>query len=512
MSEPSTVHEALRASAKVRPDGLAYGVAGASITFAELEARVARVASGLARHGVGAGDRVAIGTGTRLETLLLVHASHWIGAIPTVVDATLDARRIARRVAAAECRVLIMDRAPAGLDGIAAVVEPGELEASASGGSAPSPPSPDQPAFLQFTSGTTGKPWAAIISHRAAMAYLTGRAESLQIRPDDVLVTWVPLHHDLGLVMFGLGAVVFRVPVHLLPPELRRLREWLLEIGRVGATITASPDFGYRTAARLVDPTGVDLSSLRFAVNGGEPPRLSTIEAFEARFSVPGVIRPGYGLAEATLGATSYLPNEPIRVDAAGRVSSGRALNAMRILVVDDAGQPLPAGEIGSIRLSGPQLFRGYYRDSLATREVLVDGWLRTGDVGYLDPDGHLFVLARERAMIKRAGASIAPVELEEAVDQLEAVRRSAAFGVSDGEKQLIVVAEVAVSAQTDGLERAIAERVLRVVGGPPDEILIVAPHSIPLSRSGKTRYEELRRLWADRTLGGSTQAASLET
>ena len=512
MNEPRTVHDALRASARGRPDGLAYRVGEATVTFAELEARAARVASGLARHGVRAGDRVAIGTGTRLETLLLVHASHWIGAIPTVIDATLDARRIGRRVAAAECRVLVMNAAPSGLDGITATLEPGEVEASASEQCAPSPPSPDQPAFLQFTSGTTGEPRAAIISHRATMAYLTGRAVSLQIRPDDVLLTWVPLHHDLGLVMFGLGAVVFRVPVHLLPPELRRLREWLLEIGRVGATITASPDFGYRIAARLVDPAGVDLSSLRFAVNGGEPPRLSTIRAFEGRFGVPGVIRPGYGLAESTLGATSCTPDEPLRVDAAGRVSSGRALNAMRVVVVDDAGQPLPRGEIGRIRLSGPQLFSGYYGDPQATREVLGDGWLRTGDVGYLDTDGHLFVLARERAMIKRAGASIAPVELEEAVDQLEPVRRSAAFGLGDGEKELIVVAEVALSSRTDGLERAIAECILGVVGGPPDEILIVAPSSIPLSRSGKTRYDELRRLWADGTLRESNDAASLET
>ncbi len=176
------------------------------------------------------------------------------------------------------------------------------------------------------------------------------------------------------------------------------------------ATITGSPDFGYRIAARTIDPEGIDLRALRFATNGGEPARLGTIERFEQRFGLSRVVRPDYGLAEATLGFTSLAAGEPLRTDSAGNMSCGRPFDGLEIKIIDADGQTLSAGQPGDILVRGIPVFAGYFNDPISTQSVLRDGWLYTGDIGSLDEDGHLYVLGRKRALIKRAGVLIPPV------------------------------------------------------------------------------------------------------
>jgi acyl-CoA synthetase (AMP-forming)/AMP-acid ligase II len=337
------------------------------------------------------------------------------------------------------------------------------------------------------------------------MASLWASQRLLEAGPADILVGWVPLHHDLGLVRFVFGTIYYGAVAYLLPPSLASLGEWLATMTRVRATLTGAPDFGYRVAARTLSPAGIDLHSLRFATNGGEPVRLSTIADFEQRFGCPGAVRPGYGLAEATLGVSALRRGEPLGADAAGTASTGRALEGIEIRVLGPEGAPSRPGEAGNIEVRGEAVFRGYFGDEEATRQVLGEGgWLRTGDIGALDAGGHLYVHGRTRTMIKRAGALVAPFEAEQAADRVQGVRFCAALGIARdeilGTEDVVIVAEVRPEdIRSDEARRIVAARIVRAVtqaiGFAPGEVVIVAPHTIPLTANGKIRHRELKDL-----------------
>jgi acyl-CoA synthetase (AMP-forming)/AMP-acid ligase II len=390
-----------------------------------------------------------------------------------VVNPDLPAVAVERRVAQVGARLVVdAERAPALRD---------PRRAAPAGR-----PRPEDIAFLQLTSGTTGESRAAAVSHEALVVYLRAHTPL----PGDVLVSWMPLHHDFGLVRFMFQASYFGLPCHLLPPALTSLGRWLRTITEVRGTMTGAPDFAYRLAARSVSPDGIDLGSLRIANNGGEPVRASTIALFEERFRCPGAMSPGYGLAEATLGVSSVSAGEPVVVDARGAVSVGRP----RELTVRIArgGVALPAGEIGDIELAGRHLFSGYWRagGGLDRSPFTDDGWLRTGDTGYLDQAGRLYVLGRTRAMVKQAAALIAPREVEEVVDRVPGVRLSAAIGMPGGPsggEELVVVIE----GQPDEAEVVAAVRA--ALGVAPGRVLRVPPRTIPLTHNGKIRHAALR-------------------
>jgi fatty-acyl-CoA synthase len=280
------------------------------------------------------------------------------------------------------------------------------------------------------------------------------------------------------------------------------LPSWLQTISRVGGTITAAPDFVYRLSGRLVDPRTVDLHTLRVATNGGEAVRLSSINTFEERFAVPGVVRPGFGLAEATLGVASTLEGEPIMVDDTGAVCCGAPLRNVRLRIADAEGRDQPAGVRGRILVAGEAVSAGYLNDPESTAAILQDGWLDTGDVGATDAAGRLYVHGRTRAMIKRAGAAIAPREIEELVDELAGVRRSAAVGLDTGPEALteMVCVVVEIERRVDpageaALSGDISSTIRRALGFAPNAIRFVKPGWIPRTATGKTQYSELKSL-----------------
>ena len=349
-------------------------------------------------------------------------------------------------------------------------------------------PEEDDVAFLQPTSGTSGEPRAAVILHRNAIASLRVSRDWLGLGARDVFAGWVPPWHDLGLVRFVLGPVYLGAPCHLVPPAIRTLPLWLRTASEVRATVLGAPDFAWRLAARLVDPDGLDLSSLRYATNGGEPVRQSTIESFERRFGVPGVIRPGYGLAEATLGVTGLLPGEPLRVDDRGNVSCGRPLAEVEVRT---------DGDPGEILVRGPAVFAGYFEAEEATREILRDGWLHTGDIGRLDADGHLYILGRKRALLKRGGAPLAPRELEEAAEGVPGVKVAAAVGLPPAShtatEEIVLAVEADPAAEPSQLAWAVSGAVEEALGFAPDGVLVLAPRTIPRTPNGKVRHAVLR-------------------
>jgi acyl-CoA synthetase (AMP-forming)/AMP-acid ligase II len=483
--------EVLARRARDQPDALAYATDADRATYGGLAEDVGRLAAGLRDSGLASGHRVALLLPTGLDFVRTFLAVQSAGAVPVAVDGEGTPPSRALRLAAVRPHLVVFDAAvlspPAGPEAGAPWIELGSLRRGGSPEtSLGDPEAGPRLSHLQLTSGSTGRPRAAMITHANVMAYLSASLTQLGVLARDVLVGWVPLHHPMGLVRFVLGPLYYGCPAHLVPPSVLTLERWLRAIARERGTLTAGPDFAWRAATRLVDPSGLDLRCLRVATSGGEPVRLSTLRAFEERFALPGVLRPGYGLAEATLAVTGLRPGEPLRVDASGLVSCGTPLPDLELRISD-----------GEILVRGRTVFAGYLDDPAGTRAVLDGGWLRTGDMGYVDGQGHLFVKSRLRALIKRGGATIAPHEVEEPVDVLPGVRRSAALGVPGpgGGETLVLVVEADPKAPED--PRSLAQAALRAVaaatGLAPDEVLVLSPDTLPLAPSGKVMYGELR-------------------
>jgi len=500
--ETGTTIGALEVQASRNADALAFSVDETGVTWRELSEETKRLAAGLDRMGLVAGGRVALVLRTGIDLIALLLAAHRLRAAPVVLNPGLPWATIARRVGRIRCtHVVISDETDVG--GMEAkVVTPAEVRTVAGSDRHAGVPDAEDCAFLQTTSGTTGDPKVVVIPQRVLAAYM--RCVAGGFADDEVTVGWVPLYHDMGLVHGVLAPVFCGRPSYLLQPSLRNLRAWLETIDEVGGTYTFAPDFAYRIAARLVDPDGLRLDSLRIAVSGGEPVKLETIRQFEARFGLEGIVRPGYGLAESTLSVARVHPGEPLAtID--GQVTCGRPREDVRIRIVDPEGNDVGPREKGEIFLKSLYLFAGYLDDEEATREVLRDGWLRTGDLGALDEEGRLYVYGRLRAMIKRAGSTIAPREIEEAVDGIPAVRGSAAVGVprDEGSERIVVVAEVAGNeGDREEIRAEIAGRVRDAMGFFPDEVFVLGPRSIPRTNNGKIRYGELRERYRAGTLG----------
>jgi acyl-CoA synthetase (AMP-forming)/AMP-acid ligase II len=501
-SDAETLDAVLNARSGDGPARLAFASDAETVTYADLRADTGALAGGLARLGVWSGDRVVLVLPAGLTFIRAFFALQRLGAAPCALDPQIPPRTTAARATRVRPRLVLT--AGSGAEGIAAACGAAGLPVVDFATVPRTAPfferrvRGNDVAFLQLTSGTSGEPRAAVITQRSVLASLRAAHELLAIEPKDILVSWVPPWHDLGLLRFVLGPVYFGTPCHLVPPAIRTLGQWLAKASEVRATILGAPDFAYRLAARLVDPRGLDLSSLRFATNGGEPVRQSTIFAFEERFRVPGVIRPGYGMAEATLGVTCLRPGEALRADSHGNVSCGRPFPGVEVRIAGS--DSVETGRVGEILLRGPACFGGYFDAPEESRQILRGGWLHTSDIGVLDADRHLYVLSRERALLKRGGVPLAPRELEEPAELLRGVRVAAAVGLpsaGEGAREEIVLAVEVDRAHHDApsqLAAAAAATVERTVGFPIETIVILAPRSIPRTANGKIRYQELRR------------------
>lgn len=502
---PSTILEVLLERAARQPEATAFALGEKSLTYRELLEKSLELAGSLRARGVEPGAHVALLLPTCLEFVVGLFGVMALGGVPMAIDPSRPADFLLGRLRASRCSHALTDlpmRASlAAAEGSSAVtsITPEEIEADGSPPlAAPWAARPEDPVVLQSTSGTSGEARTAVLLHRNLMASVRASADRLGATSRDVLVIWVPLHHSLGLNRLILGGVYFGSAVHMVPAGIAHLRTWLTTISRVRGTITGAPDFAYRTATAIVPPRDLDLRSLRFALNSGEPIRRSTLEKFEATFGLSGVLRPGYGLAEAS-GVAYYAPGEPLRVDHGGTVACGRPADGLELAIVDEEGRPVERGATGEIRLRGEQIFPGYLDDEAATREKLEGGWMRTGDLAWQDAEGYLFVQGRMRALIKRGGASIVPRDVEEHAEKVDGVLLSAAVGVEGdgalGTEELVVVVEVAgAAAREEAIVRAVSDAVAAGMGFTPGSVRVVTPGTIPRTSNGKVRHEELRR------------------
>ncbi len=517
MPEFETIAHALRAAAIDRPDALAYSADGAPITNGALFADADHLARRLTPLLGEPAERCALLLPTGLDFIRAAYAVHLAGAAPVAVNPDLPPEAVWRRLRLVRPALVLGDAETLGALGqppdsgfsgrLLTMTALSRLERSGT----IAWPAPSDPAFLQFTSGTTGESRAVVVSHRSLLASLEATIRRIGMGPQDILATWVPLHYCLGLVRYVFGAMLAGCPSHLIRPSIVHLTHWLGLVSRVRATITGAPDSAYRLAIHTVDPTKVDLRSLRFAGDGGEVVKQATIEVFERRFGLTGVVRPAYGLAEATLSVASMAPGESLRVDEDGTVSCGRILEAFEATVADEQGRPLPPGSAGELLLRGLPVFDGYFDDEAASRETLRGGWLHTGDLATLDEDGYLFLKGRLRALIKRGGVMVAPREVEDAVDRVPDVCGSAAFGIpggaGSGTEGVAVVAELSDPAVSAGRASAIVARIgaeiRQSLGWVPSRIVLARANAIPRTAAGKVRYDELRRLMLANALPG---------
>jgi len=404
----------------------------------------------------------------------------------------------------------------------------------------------DDVAFLQYTSGSTGDPKGVILSHANLLANVRADGAGMGATPADVFVSWLPLYHDMGLIGAWLGSLYHGVRLVVMPPLsfLARPERWLWAIHRYGGTLSAAPNFAYELCLKRVresDIDGLDLSRWRIAANGAEAISARTLEAFCTRFAAYGFAReamfPVYGLAECSVGlAFPPLGRGPLIDDIEretlardGRavpaapglpaharlriVACGQPLARHELRVVDTAGRELPERYEGRLQFRGPSATSGYFGRPEATRALFSDTWLETGDRAYI-AGGELYVTGRVKDVIIRAGRNIYPAELEDAVGELDGVRKGhvAVFGSPDAEsgtERVIVMAETRRQgdAARAALTTAINGLATDLIAAPPDRVVLVKPNTVLRTSSGKIRRAATRALFEQGRLGAHERA-----
>ncbi|MBE7467178.1 MAG: AMP-binding protein [Planctomycetes bacterium] len=395
-------------------------------------------------------------------------------------------------------------------------------------------PEPEELAFLQLTSGSTGIPRAVMIPHRAGVHNPRAIAESVRAPSGhllhdlvDGIVSWLPLNHDMGLVGCLLFAIVHGIDLALMRPDttfLMRPQLWLQQLGLNGRTLAPAPNFAYQLCVQRVDPEhlkGVNLGNWYGAMTGAEMVRPETCAAFSEKFAAAGfrpeTFRPCYGLAEATLAVTFDVLCRGVRTRPMPKgadsglglnevVCNGRPVTDTEVVIAAPDGSALPAGSIGQVRVKGPGVFAGYYNDTEGTREGLQNGWLVTGDLGFLH-DGELYLTGRTKDLLIVHGHNVMPHELEWIAEACGGgdgggAERCGAFSVAkdaEGEQAVLVmeVSEREGEALAD-LEREIRQRIGRQIGLPLSDVVFVKRGKVPRTTSGKVQRRELRRRYID--------------
>jgi len=393
---------------------------------------------------------------------------------------------------------------------------------------------PDRLAILQFTSGSTSDPKGVMLPDRTLCANLDGISAVPALDPAyDVLVSWLPLYHDMGLV--GLLALPMSTgtPLVLGAPQdfTAKPSRWMEWISTYRGTATAGPNFAYVLATRaLRNGAQLDLSSLRVALNGAEPIDADNMEDFVAageRHGLrPGAVFPAFGMAEVSIGGTFPEPMRGMVTDCVDRrvleteryaspaepgspgsrrfALLGKAVPGLEIRIVDpDSGAELGDREVGELEIRGTSVTSGYYKRPEANAELFHEGWLCTGDLAYTLA-GELVVCGRIKDVIIVGGRNVFPEDVERSVGGVDGIRAGnvIAFGVVDDRggrtrESLVVVAETRAD-DLAALRHQVAERVVETVGVPARDIVLVAPGALPKTSSGKLQRSLCKQRYTD--------------
>ena len=519
-------------------------------TYAELDERAAQVAVVLSEY-VEVGDRVCLVGPTSLELLAGLFGAWYAGAVPTVLPLP---RRISAGESFLEQIAARLERLGAGVLLCAGASFEGPIAGSVRSvriadvlrdgrGELRVERDPDDLALIQFTSGSTSASRAVPVSHRQLVWALEASMASLDVDPEtDYVVSWLPLFHDMGLIAMLLGAVGTGTRGAFLPTQefLARPGVWLDAIARYRATITASPTFGFALAARdlRAHPRPLELAPLRWAANGGEPIAATVLDEFNRAGRQHGLsplaISPVYGLAEATLTVTLVPPKEMASTELLplGQFTVGQALpeygDRHRRKAVVSCGRPiqdaicevrgtngiaLPDMAMGEIWVSSPGVMRHYWREPTPVGEPLRDGWLNTGDLGFMR-DGELFVGGRLKDVIFHGGANLFAEDYEAVAESVPGVRKgnAIAFAITDLERMVVIVESAEDRDSLHGVANSVFAALADRLPRAPDEVAVVAPGVVPKTSSGKRQRSLCRDLYVSGALVKLASASGSRT
>jgi 1-acyl-sn-glycerol-3-phosphate acyltransferase len=547
----ATLDQVLRWHCGRQPDFAQITVCGETgdevITYEQLWRDAQAIAGGLQKIGIRFGDAVALMLPTSRDYFGAFFGILLAGAVPVPLypparrsQIEEHVRRHAGILANAEAVILITTAELRRLAGVLRAHAPSlhkltTADELRSLHAAPANVSlgASSTALLQYTSGSTGQPKGVVLSHANLLANISTLGRALGVRNDDVFVSWLPLYHDMGLIGAWLGTLYFGLPLVVMSPLsfLARPVRWLEAIHRFRGTLSAAPNFAYELCLKRVTDAelhDLDLSSWRIAMNGAEAVMPDTLARFQERFADCGLRRnaltPVYGLAECSVGLTvpprergplidaverepfvrdgAAIPSPPGATNALRFVSCGRPIAEHEVRIVDDVGRELSERREGRLEFRGPSTTRGYFHNPEATGKLLHDDWLDSGDRAYA-ANGEIYVTGRIKDIIIRAGRHIYPDELEAAIGAIPGVRKGcvAVFGSTDvatGTERLIVLAETRVeeARERETLRQAIVGAIVQVLGEPPDEVAIAAPHTVLKTSSGKIRRAATRAVY----------------
>jgi fatty-acyl-CoA synthase len=506
-------------------------------SYADVRLASFRIARALTESGLRRGDLVALVLGDAEQFLTTLFGASMAGVIPAslyppaaaggdlsrYLDLTAGILRLSAARAVVTSRALV----PA-FEGLRATCPNLSIVLASDALDAPAVepdrlPSLDDIAFVQFTSGSTATPKGVALTHRNVSSNVDAMngPDGVATSDGDLGVSWLPLNHDMGLVGMALGPLYARRSCVLMPPHafVKRPVEWLRALTRHQGTISFAPNFAFDLCVRRVkepELAGLDLSRWRIAGCGAEPVHAPTLTAFAAKFAPVGFratsFLPSYGLAEHVLAATFSPRGRAPRVEALAAdeltghrtarpardgelavrlVSCGRPFPGHAIRIVGADGSALLERQVGEIVLTGPSVMLGYYRDAALTARTVRDGWLHTGDLGYLS-GGELYVCGRVKDIIIVNGRKYHPQDLEWAVDSLSGVRRGrvVAFGTAaPGQPdRVIIVVEPSGTVPAGALTASIRRQVSDLFALYVDEVVLVPSGTVGRTTSGKVQ------------------------
>ncbi|QQN75794.1 fatty acyl-AMP ligase [Croceicoccus sp. YJ47] len=514
--------------------------------FSELRSDALAMAHRLVADGVKPGDRVALIAETGAEFAALFCGAIYAGAWPVPLplptsfggkDSYID--QLAVQLSSSDPLVLFypaeiaqMTEAACERQGVRGIAWSDFATRDVVEGPLPTL-DPDDICYLQYSSGSTRFPHGVAVTHRALLNNLAYHSHGMQVTDGDRCISWLPWYHDMGLVGCFLSLIANQVSGDYLKTEdfARRPLAWLDLISRnAGTTLSYSPTFGYDICARRISSQSsvadrFDLSRWRVAGNGADMIRPDVMQNFVNAFADAGfraqAFNPSYGLAEATLAVTIMPPGEGIRVELVEEerlsgsprdlsrparyraiVNCGKPVRDMDVEIRGEDGKPQRDHVIGKVWCRGPSVMHSYFRDEEATDACLVDGWLDTGDMGYM-ADGYLFIVGRAKDMIIINGKNHWPQDIEWAVEQLPGFHQGdiAAFSVEtkDGEEAPAVLVHCRVSDPDERvrLRDTIRDKV-RSITGMNCVVELVPPKSLPRTSSGKLSRAKAKKLYLE--------------
>ncbi|GIH10419.1 AMP-dependent synthetase [Rhizocola hellebori] len=460
----------LAESASAYPDRAVAVLEGRKLTYAELDAASGRVAGALLGAGLHCGDRVGVQLPNSFEFLYAYFGILKAGLVMVPINPQLKAAEIGHMMEDSGAALLI-DTLDDPLLGSGSAVPMALTQAG-------------DTAVIIYTSGTTGKPKGAELSHFQLYLNCTIAGETFGVRPEDVSLAALPFFHIYGLSGLINCAVRYGGAMVLVPRFEPQAVFDLIAEHRI--TVLAGVPTMYH-ALWMAEVGDRDLSCLRLASSGGASMPEALLTGFEKKFGV--VILEGYGMSETGSTATmnqSATQRKPLSV--------GKPIWGVQCRIVSPLGDDLPDGSVGELWLRGHVVMKGYFGNPLATAETVVDGWLRTGDLAYRDPDGFLFLVDRIKDLIIRGGYNVYPREVEEVLYGHPAVAEAAVIGRPDdrlGEEVVAVVApKPGCTIDVDELIAHCRERL--ALYKCPREVRVLA--SLPKSDTGKLLKRELRR------------------